>query len=94
LLRAGLVDGYPQRAQRLDVRQQIVDYGPHASETAAERVADRHAVQSAEGVVRHDQIAAVEGYRVQALDAAGHAQLVEPCAEHLLRFGVAIAVQE
>ncbi len=62
------VYGQPYRVERTYLAQQIVHDYAHIPETVDHGCGQHHAVQTAEGVVRREDIAAVGGQAVEPLD--------------------------
>ena len=84
-LAAELIDGNPERAQRLDVHQEIVHDNAHITPLAEQRIGNQHPIQSAEGVVCDEDIAIRGGQIGKQTHAARDLQLSEDVAQEIGR---------
>ena len=83
-----LVDRKPDRLQRFDVHQQVVDHHARIAEPLDQRVGDHHSVQPAEGVVRHEKVALRGIEAFQPVDPVCDTHPFERHMDELLRRAV------
>ena len=86
-----LVHGEPQRPQRIEVHQQVVDHHARIAEAFDEHVGQHHAVHAPEGVVGHEEVAPRGVEPLEPLGRVGHAPLAEAGADELLRRQIAVS---
>ena len=84
-LRAVLVHRNPQRAQRFEVHQQVVDHHPRVAETVDQLVGEHHADHAPERMVRGEEVTASGGELVESFDRIGDLPFAETGADELLR---------
>ena len=72
-----LVHGNEQRSQRFEVHQDVVDDDAARTEIVVQFVAEHHAVHAAEGMVRGEKVAPVEGKAFEAHGTVGDLHVVE-----------------
>ena len=83
-LRAVFVDGNPERTQRFEVHQQVVDHHTGIAEAVDQLVGEHHAVHPPEGMVRDEKVAAPGVEAFEPFGGVGDPPFAEGRTDELL----------